>query len=147
MPAEAGGAVKATCTITVELVEDQADGEIFMQDICEMMEHIAKRSGVVLHLERCSTASRVYRLHEADFPAALIQEVGVHRAQVVPRGSPVGRIVTCTVRVLISGASDEDSHAVIKTYNYPQRRVAVHASGALVPLDRVLAGQADEGPV
>jgi protein subunit release factor A len=79
----------------------------------------------------------------AEPTAALLGELGVHRAQWI---EPLtGRIETLKVRVELlrtivqrgGGASNEE---IIRTYNYPLRRCTHHPSGRVVPLDDVLAG-------
>ena len=128
--------------MSVELTQDEGDGALFLDDICNMLERIADRVG--LHLERSTstTASkREYRLPSgASFPRELERETGSHRGQLVPRGSASRRVVTAKVYVKAGPRRSHGVDGIIKTYNYPLNRVSIHETGQTVPLDVVMSG-------
>jgi len=127
--------------ITLELIADGGDGMRFMEDLCTMLERIAQREGVTLEAMAPGATTRAYQLaHQAEVPPALLHECGLHRAQLVPRGSTTGRICTSKVRVDTTRDPRASPDVILKTYNYPQRWVVWHASGAKFPLDDMLAG-------
>jgi hypothetical protein len=131
-----------TSRILVELTQDEGDGALFLADVCLMLERLAVRIGFSLEVEARTARSRVYRLPVgAPFGQALSRELGIHRAQLVPRGSTTGRIVTAKVNVIARpphhGAPDG---SVLKTYNYVKRQVSLHETGEVLPLDSVLFG-------
>ena len=127
--------------LEVALECDQGEGESFLTDICRMLETQCVRRGVKLAVAGTVAGDRPARLYqwEGDALGALAREIGVHRAQVVPRGSATGRVVTSRVVVTASGAAAPASQAV-KTYNYVLGRVTRHESGDSLRLEDVLAG-------
>ena len=112
-----------------------------------MLEAIAARLGVVLSpaaTPPSETQGHVFAWVSSP-PVKLLAEAGIHRAQIVPRNSQIGRIFTSTVGVefLVPGTvptSGNPDVPVLKTYNYVQRRVTRHATQERLDLDAVLSG-------
>lgn len=98
------------------------------------MTALQTRGGDQASRTRCATIS-------GQLPAALVRELGIHRAQRLPAGVSVGRILTVRVAVRCfgpDGATARDS--AVKTYNYVLRFVSAHDSGERLNLDAVLSG-------
>ena len=129
-----------------------ADGAaFFLADVCAMLRAIASRSGDSLDTFQARANSADPNEEEraglhSPASAILRHEVGLHRAQFVPKDSPTGRVETTLLRVELFGPTDDGSEMssaeVILTYNYPLRRCTHHRSGLMASLDDVLAGRA-----
>jgi protein subunit release factor A len=135
----------ATTRLHVWLIDDATNGGPFLADVWAMLLRIAHGAGYVVTPTINDAVSRWADI-EADCHRVLV-ESGVHRAQYVPPASSMGRIETCLVGVEVVRPGEEPtvgrpSGAILKTYNYPQRRVTVHSTGQQTALDAVLAGQA-----
>jgi len=133
----------------VWLVDDAAHGAPFLADVWTMLLRIAHGSGCVVASTTHDTTSRWAEIR-SECPR-VVAEVGVHRAQYIPNGSSTGRIETSLVGVEVLCPGEQATVGrppgpILKTYNYPQRRVAVHSTGEQVALDTVLAGQATPAP-
>jgi len=127
--------------IWVALVTDEGEGALFFPDVCRMLERLADRVGLCLKAETSTATTRVYRIPTGvNLPRKLDREVGIHRAQLVPDRSVSGRIVTA--KVAVTADSMRDRATIIKTYNYPAKRVTIHETGAILDLDIVLSGSA-----
>jgi hypothetical protein len=135
-------ALPTESVISVVLTQDEGDGEEFLTDVSCLLKCIAKRISATLDTVDRRSTSCTHRL-KADAPqlAELAREVGVHRAQLVPGGSTTGRVVTTKVAVsLVPDPGYPRCEAILKTYDYPMRRVTRHSTGEIADLDDVLAG-------
>jgi protein subunit release factor A len=128
--------------LSVVLTQGEGDGEGFLNDVSCMLERIAKRVGATLDtVDRRSTSCTLRPSADAPQLAELAREVGVHRAQLVPAGSTTGRVVTAKVIVsLVPNPGFPTDETILRTYDYPMRRVTVHSTGEIADLDDVLAG-------
>jgi protein subunit release factor A len=136
----------------VWLVADEGDGRVFMADVHQMLRRVAQREGVGCTSATAPTASlapsdHVFDRVSGELGPALLGEIGIHRAQVVPQGSLTGLIATSFVGVEVVPPGSTPSTGrpvghVLKTYNYVLRRVTRHATGNVSSLDAVLSGDA-----
>ena len=131
----------ADSELTVSLAEDSPSGRAFLADICSMLTAIASRAGHVLNLAPSDTDSLVCRgsLPRSQIQA-MVDEAGVHRAQIVPTGSASGRIETVKVFVEMAGEPSSSLPGILKTYNYPLGWVTQHSTGERVRLSTILKG-------
>jgi len=119
-------------------------GARIVDDLCLML--VAMAGGAGSSLVPRATQSANTRVLEVvgSVPDVLLRELGVHRVQFAPDQSPMGRLET--MKVLVEGDSPDgvrlapSSEALLKTYNYPQRKVVVHSTGQTLSLDDVLTG-------
>jgi protein subunit release factor A len=130
--------------VRVSLVDDQGDGDRFHSDICQMLERIAARSGTevksIAAVDLAVPRSRTYAF-ASEVPEGVLREAGAHRAQLVPGGSGVGRVMTSRVVIEVTPmAQPLSASRVVKTYNYVLGRVTRHESGEILNLGEVLAG-------
>jgi len=136
--------------VHVWVIDGEADP--LFEDICTMTEHLADRAGGTL--ERISggdglpTGQQHYfgRLEGQQALVNLRQEVGVHRGQSVPSQSTSGRVATTLVGVEllpspVAARSDRPDGPVRKTYNYINRSVTIHTTGAQLRLEAALRGE------
>jgi protein subunit release factor A len=121
-------------------------------DICSIVRRLVERSGGTLEdvPEPVEMAPGGYhffaKVRGLDATRCLSDELGIHRAQVVPKANTSGRVETTLVGVelIASGSAaraDRPEGPILKTYNYIHRRVTHHASGRQVALDSVLRGE------
>lgn len=134
------------------LIEDAGDGVLFLADIERMFFSVASRYGDTLLGSPNSngheaSSGRFFAVTADDCWRRLMLEVGIHRAQLVPRDSESGRIATSHVGVELLDpgsrpATGKPSKPIVKTYNYVQRMVTQHSTGERVALDAVISGEA-----
>ena len=135
----------------VWLAVDQGDGARFMTDIEQMLVAVATRQDVqISHVAPPSmwpaSPQHVFLRVLRGSAAVFLAELGMHRGQLIPHDSTIGRVFTSTVgvEVLEAGATPSTGKpggaVAIKTYNYVQRRATRHSTGRTVSLDAMLAG-------
>ena len=134
-----------TDKLGVELLDRNEEGEAFLADICSMLQAVAARCGC--NLSAFTPAAGPSRAVSAEIigavPARLLGELGIHRGQRAPAGTPHGRIVTVRVAVtLLSDGPRPARAAVLRTYNYPVRSAVRHETGHRQDLAVVLSGGA-----
>jgi protein subunit release factor A len=130
-------------TLSVALASGMRVGAAFLADVVRMLECRAINVGVTLELVDRNDLSWVGLARSDRLTLeAFGREVGVHRAQLIPRGSKNGRVVTAKAVVSItSGGCPATSTTIVRTYNYPIGKVTVHATGESLDLAEVLAGR------
>ncbi len=130
------------------------DGESnsLFEDICAMVERLVNGSGG--SVERISGRDGLPTGHPHYFGrvggkealAHLRGEIGVHRSQSVPEQSTSGRVTTALVGVellpsALAAREGRPDGPVLKTYNYINRKVTIHASGEQLQLEAALRGE------
>jgi protein subunit release factor A len=133
----------------VWLITDEGNGASFVVDVERMLHSIANRDGVRITEYEVASFARPQHLFgqlSGEAGRALLAELGIHRAQLVPPGSVSGRIATVLVGVELvapdtAPSSSRPNGQILKTYNYPLRRVTRHATGQVLALDAVLSGE------
>jgi len=133
------------------LITDEANGAFFVVDVERMLHLIANRDGVTITGSTNEVAPLARPEHSfgqlsGEAGPALLAELGIHRAQLVPQGSGTGRVATVLVGVELLAPDTAPSTSrpdgqILKTYNYPLRRVTRHATGQVLALDAVLFGE------
>ena len=138
--------------LRVWLIEGSSEETLFLADVRSMLEAIARRVGCNFSSSQSIFASDDPPLEfrtqvQGHVPGELLREVGVHRAQRIPRASTTGRIETVLVGVEIlppdrASTAGQPNERVLKTYNYIERWVLCHESGEKLSLDAVLGDKA-----
>ncbi len=130
----------------------EGESSIPFEDICTMVGHLVARSGgsVVRFsgVDEIPTERQHYfgQVEGKEALANLRREIGVHRSQSVPAQSTSGRVVTVLIGLellpsALAARGGRPDGPVLKTYNYINRKVTVHASGEQLQLEAALRGE------
>src|SRR6266436_5340670 len=137
--------------VHVWLIKAKSDVRLF-DDVCDMLRSLAERHGGRLEptVEESGLAGEGQhyfgQISGAEAEERISREVGIHRAQIVPKVSKTGRVETALVGVewLLPGEAPRSARgdeSVLKTYNYLDGSVMHHPSGHRLVLDAVLRGE------
>jgi hypothetical protein len=134
--------------IRVRLLANEIAGLFFLSDICSMLFARVRRSSADNQLQLGPRGGFDLRATASEpICQALGEEIGLHRAQFVPKESVVGRVETVLVAVELLSPEDASisgrpNAPILRTYNYVLGSVTTHATGESYPLSAVLSGDA-----